>query len=188
MTVNGGSGGNTFIVNDTSGFYPTTLNTGTGDDFTHVFATGDNTLNINGQDGIDAVTWAAARSRRWACRDLTGTINVDNALGLTNLVLDDSEDTIGQTALLFNDGANGQVTGLSPATINYSDGDGGIASLTVYGGSGGNTFTVDGTLNNPGFIPHPPTSSPAPATTRPSSRRPMPTARSTSTARRARTR
>ena len=84
-----------------------------------------------------------------------GTINVANALGLTNLVLDDSEDPAGQTALLFNDGVNGQVTGLAPATINYSDGDGGVASLTVYGGSGGNTFTIDGTLDNPGYIPAP---------------------------------
>ena len=69
LTVNGGSGGNTFIVNDTSGFYPTTLNTGTGDDYTQVYATGDNTLNINGQNGTDTVTSAAAASRRWACRD-----------------------------------------------------------------------------------------------------------------------
>src|SRR5262249_30661624 len=77
--------------------------------------------------------------------------------GLTGLVLDDSADPVGQTATLFNDGTNGKVTGLAPATINYSDGDGGVGALVVDGGSGGNTFTVDGTLNNPGF-PSAPTS------------------------------
>ncbi len=65
MTVNGGSGGNTFIVNDTSGFYPTTLNTGTGDDYTQVYATGAGTLNINGQDGIDTVYLGGSSVAPW---------------------------------------------------------------------------------------------------------------------------
>ena len=84
---------------------------------------------------------------------LSGTINVGNALGSTSLTLDDSENTASTSALLYNDGTTGQVTGLSPATINYSNA--GIASLDVYGGSGGNTFTVDGTLDNPSVIPSP---------------------------------
>ncbi len=37
------------------------------------------------------------------------------------------------------------------ATINYVDDD--ANSLTVYGGSGGNTFTVDGTLSNHAVVP-----------------------------------
>ena len=65
-------------------------------------------------------------------QNLFGTINVDNATGFTDLTLDDSADTTGQTALLFNDGTNGQVTGLSPATINYINFD--TSSLTVFGG------------------------------------------------------
>ena len=64
LTVNGGSGGNTFNVNNTSGFYPTTLNTGTGDDTVNVFATGANTLDIHGQDGPTRSRSAAARRRR----------------------------------------------------------------------------------------------------------------------------
>ncbi|MFI5460191.1 MAG: beta strand repeat-containing protein, partial [Isosphaerales bacterium] len=144
LTVNGGSGGNTFIVNATSAFYPTTLNTGLGDDTTNVFATGDNTLDIHGQGGQDAVTLGADPVA--GMQNLFGTINVDNETGFTDLTLDDSADTTGQTALMFNDGTNGQVTGLSPATINYVDDD--ISSLTVDGGSGGNTFTVDGTISN----------------------------------------
>jgi hypothetical protein len=149
LTINGGSGGNTFTVDNTSGFYPTTLNTGTGTDATTVFDTGDFTLNIHGQDGTDTVMLGSDPAL--GMQGLAGTINVDNALDFTALTLDDSEDTLGQTALLFNDGTNGQVTGLSPATINYVDGD--VSSLTVNGGSGGNTFTVDGTINNPFVVP-----------------------------------
>jgi hypothetical protein len=144
LTINGGSGGNTFTVNNTSGLYPTTLNTGTGKDSTTVFDTANNTLNIHGQNGADTVTLGSDPTL--GMQGLLGTINVDNGLNFTALTLDDSEDTTGQTALLFNDGTNGQVTGLSPATINYVDND--TSSLTVNGGDGGNTFTVDGTISN----------------------------------------
>ena len=65
------------------------------------------------------------------------------------LNLDDSEDTTGQTATLTDNTTSGSVTGLSPATINYTDFD--IDSLSVLGGSGGNFFTVDGTLTNADF-------------------------------------
>ena len=99
------------------------------------FATGSNTLDIHGQAGQDTVTLGADPIA--GMQNLFGTINVDNALGFTDLTLDDSQDTAGQTALLFNDGTNGQVTGLSPATINYINDD--TSSLTVFGGSGGNT-------------------------------------------------
>ena len=130
----------------------TTLNTGTGADTTTVTATGaGGTLDINGQSGADTVTLGGGTSAPLGMQGLNGTINVTNAGGSTNLVLDDSEDTTGQTALLFNDGTNGQVTGLSPATIN--DTNSGTDSLTVFGGSGGNTFTVDGTLANPAVVP-----------------------------------
>jgi hypothetical protein len=149
LTVNAGSGGNTFIVNGTSAFYPTTLNTGTGDDTTNVLGNGANTLDIHGQAGQDAVILGADPTV--GMQNLFGTINVDNGLGFTDLTLDDSADTTGQTALLFNDGTNGQVTGLSPATINYVNDD--TSSLTVKGGSGGNTFTVDGTISNINISP-----------------------------------
>ena len=148
MTINGGSGGNTFVVNATSANYPTTLNTGTGDDTVNVFSTGDNTLNIQGQDGTDSVTLGASTIAPLGMQGLAGTINVDNTLGSTDLVLDDSADTVGQTAELSNDGTTGTVTGLSPATINYTNS--GTDSLTVFASNaGGNTFTVNGTLVNP---------------------------------------
>ena len=66
LTINGGSGGNTFIVNNTTSLVETDLNTGTGDDTVNVFATGADTLNINGQDGMDTVTLGATGRRRHA--------------------------------------------------------------------------------------------------------------------------
>ncbi len=72
-----------------------------------------------------------------------------NTGGSSSLTLDDSEDLVGQTALMSDNGTTGAVFDLSPATINYTDAD--ISSLTVLGGSGGNSFTVQGTLVNAGF-------------------------------------
>jgi len=139
LTVNGGSGGNTFTVNDTSGFYPTTLNTGTGADVVDVFATGANTLDIHGQAGTDTVTLGALAAV--GMHDLNGTISVDNAAGSTALTLDDSQDTTGRTASLTNNGTTGAVTGLSPAVIGYTDT--GISSLTLNAGSGDDTVNVN---------------------------------------------
>ena len=147
LTINGGSGGNTFIVNNTTSFVTTDLNTGTGADTVDVFATGSNTLNINGQDGLDTVTLGALAGV--GMQNLSGTINVSNTLDFTALTLDDSDDLIGQDVSLSDNGVNGSVTGLSPATINYTDFD--ISGLTILGGSGGNFFTVDGTLTNADF-------------------------------------
>jgi hypothetical protein len=157
LTINGGSGGNTFFVNDTTSNLganstpvDTDINTGTGNNTVDVDATGTNTLNITGQGGLDTVTLGAAAGV--GMQNLAGTINVTNPLGITVLTLDDSEDTVGQDATITDNGTNGSVTGLSPATINYIDDD--ISSLTINGGSGGNTFTFDGTLTNI-FVPSP---------------------------------
>jgi Bacterial Ig-like domain len=149
LTVNGGSGGNAFIVNNTSAFFPTTLNTGLGGDEVDVFATGSNTLDIHGQGGQDTATLGA--DPVVGMQNLFGTINVDNTFGFTSLLLDDSQDPVGQVASLTNNGTDGSVTGLSPATINYVNTD--ISDMTVNGGSGGNDFTVNGTLANLSFVP-----------------------------------
>src|SRR5262249_8407183 len=52
LTVNGGSGGNTFNVQDTSKNAVTTLNTGTGADTVNVQGT-TGALTVNGQNGLD---------------------------------------------------------------------------------------------------------------------------------------
>jgi hypothetical protein len=151
-TVTGNAGSDTFNVQSTSS--DTTLNTGAGDDTVNVFASGNAPLNIHGQSGTDTVTLGGSTVVPLGMQGLHGTINIDNAAGSTNLVLDDSQDTTARTATLSNDGTNGQVTGVSPATIHYVNS--GTDSLTVHGGSGGNTFTVNGTLVNAG-VPNTPT-------------------------------
>jgi hypothetical protein len=143
-TVTGNVGADTFNVQSTSS--NTTLNTGAGDDTVNVFASGTAVLDIHGQSGTDTVTLGGSTSAPLGMQGLHGTINVDNASGSTDLVLDDSQDTTARSATLANDGTNGQVTVLSPATINYVNA--GTDSLTVHGGSGGNTFDVNGTLVN----------------------------------------
>ena len=147
FAINGGSGGNTFVVNNATKSVATDLNTGLGNDTVNVFATGDNSLAINGQGGTDAVTLGGLAGV--GMQNLGGTINVTNALDISSLTLDDSEDTEGQSASLSDNGTIGTVTGLSPATINGTDDD--ISSLSILGGSGGNTFDIDGTLVNPSF-------------------------------------
>ena len=66
LTLNGGSGGNTFIVNNTTGLVNTDLNTGTGDDIVNVFATGNNTLNIKAK--MELMRSRSAHLRVSACR------------------------------------------------------------------------------------------------------------------------
>ena len=84
LAIDGGSGGNTFNVNNTTSLLDTTLNTGTGADTVNVFATGSDTLNIHGQDGLDTVTLGASTVAPLGMQKLTGTINVlNNAAGFS---------------------------------------------------------------------------------------------------------
>jgi acrosin len=130
LTVDGGSGGNTFTITGTPA--ATTLNTGTGNDTVTVQAASQ-ALIVNGQNGSDAVTLGNAHS----VQGITGAVTITNTAGATALTVDDSADSTGRIATL---GA-GALTGLAPATINYSN----LSALTVDGGTGGNTFTITGT-------------------------------------------
>jgi hypothetical protein len=137
LTVNAGSGGNTFNVNQTSAFGTTNLNTGTGAATVNVFATGNNTLNINGQGGSNTVNLGSNGS----AQGLAGTINITNNGALTAVNVNDSQDATTRTIAFSDDGTTATVTGISPAALLLHDA--GIASLTLNGGSGGNTFTVN---------------------------------------------
>jgi hypothetical protein len=76
---------------------------------------------------------------------ILGTLNIENDYSTYAVTVDDSADTLGRHATIatfsapFNT-AFGSITGLAPGTINYELGE--ITSLTVFGGSGGNTFTI----------------------------------------------
>jgi hypothetical protein len=68
-----------------------------------------------------------------------GTVDVEYSLvnwgAKTNLVIDDTGDKTARSGVNLIDG---QLTGLAPAKITW----GAITSLTVTGGSGGNSFNV----------------------------------------------
>ncbi len=134
LTINGGSGGNTFTVVDTPASVITTINTGAGNDTTTVDATGSGgTLTINGQSGTDAVTIGDAGNMQ----NISGTINISNASGTTNLLIDGSADTVGFTGALTAT----QIANPGYLTINYT----GLSALTFDGGSAAETFNVNGT-------------------------------------------
>jgi hypothetical protein len=71
---------------------------------------------------------------------ILGSLSIQNPAGFTNLTLDDSADGTARTVSL----ATGFITGLTPGAITYVPTD--LASLTINGGSGGNTFNVASTL------------------------------------------
>jgi hypothetical protein len=147
LLVYGGSGGNTFTVTNTSNFHDTTgLSTGTGNDTVNVEAT-TGSLSVDNPGGQDSVYVGSNGSALGGnVQGITGGMTVYGA-GATTLTVDDSGDTTGRTVTLAN-APFGWITGLAPATINWiptSSASGGVTGLNVYGGSGGNTFTVTNT-------------------------------------------
>jgi hypothetical protein len=135
LNVFGGNGNSTFTVANTIRGAGTTLDTGVGNDIVNVQQTAVlSSLTVHGRGGTDEVVISDPGS----VQNILGSVTVDNAGGATLLTADDSADTTARTV-----GINaGAITGLAPASIFTGSG---VASLTVYGGSGGNTFTVGGT-------------------------------------------
>jgi hypothetical protein len=152
LTVYGGSGGNTFTVTGTSNFL-TTLSTGTGNDTVNVEATTGALYvdNSGGQDQVYVGSNGSALSGN--VQAIHGGVFVSGT-SATALTVDDGGDTTGRTATLANvpffGTFLGGITGLAPAAIEWiptGSPSGDVTGLTVYGGSGGNTFTVTGTSN-----------------------------------------
>jgi hypothetical protein len=153
LEVDSGSGTNTFNVYNTSGFQSwwTDLVSTSGSNMANsinVYATTGG-LNIlpNGYNVIDVGVGNMANINGW--------VNVEQGNnGEATLALNDSSDTNGRTVTM-HDGVNnpiygtgGEVTGMAPANIYWSPSssyNGGVTSLDVEGGSGGNTFNVRGT-------------------------------------------
>ena len=153
LTLDGGSGGNTFQVNNTSAYFTTLLNTGTGNDIVNVLATGNSELDINGQNGQDTVNLGGSTGAILGTQGLTGSIYVNNTNGTTALSLDDSQNSVSRTVTLSDAGGTDTIQGLTPGTIDATDS--GLGSLTVLGGTGGNNFTVNGTFANANVVNSP---------------------------------
>jgi Domain of unknown function (DUF4394)/Calx-beta domain len=92
--------------------------------------------SVTSTGGNDTVRLGDAGS----VQGITAAVTVSNPAALTDLVIDDSTDATGRTVTL----SDSSVTGLAPAALNFTSTD--IGSLTVSGGTGGNSFTVTNTL------------------------------------------
>jgi hypothetical protein len=146
LTVKGGSGGNTITVFGTVPGVSNVLNPGTAANTIYVVGTNANSsLAINRGPGADTIVIG---------NDATGTLGLTSGILGTSMaisqasgfkasvVIDDSNDTTGQTAIL----SSATVTGLlgnPTGTVSYSPGE--VISLQVKGGNGKNSFEVNNT-------------------------------------------
>jgi hypothetical protein len=151
LYVYGGWGGNTWYVNGDNS-YPsalTYLESGSGTAFNHVNVQATTSyLEVDGGAGPQVVvvgTFAPALGG--TVQQIDGGLDVVNSGtgGMTTLIIDDSGDATGRAPTLLD----GQLTGLAPAYIAWTDYNpvalaGGVISLTVYGGHGGNDWVVGG--------------------------------------------
>jgi hypothetical protein len=147
LTLYGGTGNNTYTVSSTPANGSMILNTGDGTDTDNVQATtvplAVNTTDLNGGHGHDQVNVGNAGS----VQSILGAVTVYNDdPGATNVTIDDSADAGNRNVTIAIAG----ITGLAPATIRpivFSTG-----LLTLYGGTGNNTYTVSSTPANGSMI------------------------------------
>ncbi len=130
LTINAGSGGNTFTVHGTPSQSPVTLNTGAGTDTVNVEAA-SSPMTINGQNGSDVVMLGSDGT----VQGIGNLVHITNALSRTALIVDDTGNAAGRSLTL----SAADIFGL--ATWVEAD----LSSLTLRGGSGIDTFTINDT-------------------------------------------
>jgi uncharacterized protein (TIGR03118 family) len=138
LTYDEGKGGTTLTISSTPNA-TTTVNTGVGaaavNATTVQSTTGSLTLNAQ---GTDSITLGAAPA---GVQNLAGAVSLINSAGgtIATLNVDDSTDTVSRTATV----SSTTITGLAPATIDYSAAST-LNVLNIKGRQGGNNFTVAG--------------------------------------------
>ena len=115
---------------------------GSGSNYINVYGTNGG-LYLDGYSGFQSVNVGVG-----SLAGINGFVDAYNTgTGYSYLTIDDSSDTTGRTASLYN----GELTGLgAPAAILWSptaSGSGGVIEVSVSGGSGADTFNVYGTSN-----------------------------------------
>jgi hypothetical protein len=124
-----------------------TVNTLTGTNAVTVGATAANvpvTINAGGNDFVSI-------GNAGNMKDVNGDVNLSNPAHLTTLTVDNSKDLVGQKHVTIN---TAQIAGFTNAHINYNGLQ--LASLTVKGGRGVNTYDVQstpGTLQSERGVP-----------------------------------
>src|SRR5260370_26149117 len=116
------------------------ITTGTGNDTLNVQSTLCQ-VSLDSAGGLDSVNVGAGgpSGQPGTVQQIEALLTVNNSQGRTALYVNDSGDAQGQSATI---GA-AAITGLAPADIDYAGSE--LASLTVRGGFGGNSFAVTGT-------------------------------------------
>jgi hypothetical protein len=142
LSIRGGSAGNSFTINDTPITYDeqtarpglTTIDTGAGADYVSLIGTTGG-LSINGGFGQDIVYLGGASSMA----SIYGAVSIQNTWGQTTLIVNDRLDSTPRAAV-FTDT---NLSRMAPATISWQNSaliHGGVSSLTVFGGAGGDRF------------------------------------------------
>jgi hypothetical protein len=133
VTVSGGSGNNTYLVEDPQVL--TTLITGTGNNHVNVRDTVA-PLNVQGHGGSDTVTVGSLAPGLGGNQGfINGAVTVSNTTNSTTLIVDDSSDSIPRTVTI---GFNSIQFGGIGSPIHFLSG---VKSVDVFGGQG-DTFIV----------------------------------------------
>ena len=97
------------------------------------------TTNIIGKSSGGGPDDSAVVGVGGSTQGIAAPLNFSNPPGFTLITIDDSTDATARTVVV----ANNSVSGISPAVISWVTND--THAVTVYGGTGGDTFTVTGT-------------------------------------------
>jgi hypothetical protein len=155
LQVNGGSGGNTYALNN-PGPFNLTLNTGSGNNHVNVLAVagtpGGTFVNIDGNGGNDVVMIGSlAPALGGTLANIYGSIAVLNPTGHTDLLVDDSGDPLPATVgLSHTTGGNFMSHTTSHANIGFG-GDGHVF-VTYDGGPRGGSVIDFGTPGTPATL------------------------------------
>ena len=131
LTVEAGTGANTFTYDGLGPSVPMVLRTGPGNDTANILASSPGgPVSLQAQGGNDIVNVSDAGT----AQSVLAPITLDGGGGSTKLDLDDSADTAKRSVLV----TPASVTGLAPAAINYEH----LAQLQVASGAPHADFTV----------------------------------------------
>jgi hypothetical protein len=141
VVVNGGSGNNTYIVNGTESSYATTINTGSGADTVNIRATGvGGTLTVDTPTGSASSISRVTIGNAGSLAGIQGAVTIHNTPARDPVTIDDSNDGGNHPAVSVTSGG---VSGLAPAAINFTNFS--VSTLSLLGGFGTNTYTVNDT-------------------------------------------
>ena len=146
IILNAGLAANTFTVNGNSGSTGTVMafNLGSGATAVNVRGIAAPLQLYAGSGPVTTTVGSLAPSLGGTVANIRSEVDTHNYGSTSSLVVDDSGDATSQTATV---GLTGHINGLGPGSIGFPS----TQSVTIYAGTGGNTFTVTGTTP-PGLL------------------------------------